>query len=262
MHELPADPAALLALAFVLGLRHGLDADHLAAIDALTRLRAGRRGARWSGALFAAGHGLVVLAVAAAVAAAQARWAAPAWLGPAGAWTSTLLLFALGLVNLRALLAAPAGEVVRPVGLKARWGLPLGAHPLGAATAGALFAVSFDTLALAALFGSTGPGLAWAVAGAFVAGMALVDGLDGWWVAHLLHRADALAVRAARVMGWAVVAVSLGVGTLGAARLVWPALPGGAAVGAVVAAVLAASYAAVRFGPRVSALRSARRRAP
>ena len=39
MHDLPADWGALCALVFLLGMRHGLDADHLAAIDGLTRAR-------------------------------------------------------------------------------------------------------------------------------------------------------------------------------------------------------------------------------
>ena len=35
--DLPTEWLALLGLVFVLGAKHGLDADHLAAIDGLTR---------------------------------------------------------------------------------------------------------------------------------------------------------------------------------------------------------------------------------
>jgi high-affinity nickel-transport protein len=35
MHDLPTDWSALCALVFLLGMRHGFDADHLAAIDGL-----------------------------------------------------------------------------------------------------------------------------------------------------------------------------------------------------------------------------------
>ena len=38
MHDLPTDWGALCALVFLLGMRHGFDADHLATIDGLTRL--------------------------------------------------------------------------------------------------------------------------------------------------------------------------------------------------------------------------------
>ena len=51
MHDLPTDWTALCALVFLLGMRHGFDADHLATIDGLTRLTRRRGGAfaRWCG---------------------------------------------------------------------------------------------------------------------------------------------------------------------------------------------------------------------
>jgi hypothetical protein len=63
------DWVALAALAFTLGLKHGLDADHLATIDGLTRFNARARPAmaRWCGALFSLGHGAVVVVVAVTV---------------------------------------------------------------------------------------------------------------------------------------------------------------------------------------------------
>ena len=52
--DLPNDWIALLALVFVFGAKHGLDADHLATIDGLTRynLRQAPARARWCGSLF------------------------------------------------------------------------------------------------------------------------------------------------------------------------------------------------------------------
>ncbi|HEX6829121.1 MAG TPA: nickel transporter, partial [Burkholderiales bacterium] len=66
METLPNDWMALLALVFTLGLKHGLEADHLVAIDGLTRYNAIARPriARWCGTLFSLGHGAVVVAVA------------------------------------------------------------------------------------------------------------------------------------------------------------------------------------------------------
>ncbi len=51
MHDLPTEWSALAALVFLLGLKHGFDADHLAAIDGLTRhnTRHGRGFARSCG---------------------------------------------------------------------------------------------------------------------------------------------------------------------------------------------------------------------
>ena len=56
MYDLPLDWGALCPLVFLLGLRHGLEADHLAAIDGLTRLSAHGHFAhsRYCGVLFRA----------------------------------------------------------------------------------------------------------------------------------------------------------------------------------------------------------------
>ena len=77
----------LAVVAGVLGMRHGVDADHLAAIDAMTRCNAQARPAlaRRTGLWFSIGHGAVVIAVAFAVALSAHAWAAPGWLEPFGA---------------------------------------------------------------------------------------------------------------------------------------------------------------------------------
>ena len=123
MHDLPTDWTALCALVFLLGMRHGFDADHLATIDGLTRLTRRRGGAfaRWCGALFSLGHGAVVLAIAALVGSASERWVPPEWVDDFGAAVSIAFLLGLGIFNLRAVLAAAPGEMVAPVGLKGRW---------------------------------------------------------------------------------------------------------------------------------------------
>ena len=66
---LPNDLMALSLLVFVLGLKHGFDADHLATIDGLTRYNSWTRPglARYCGALFSLGHGTVVIAIALAL---------------------------------------------------------------------------------------------------------------------------------------------------------------------------------------------------
>ena len=58
MHDLPTDWSALCALVFLLGMRHGFDADHLATINGLTRLGSQSRSpfARYGGVLFSLGH--------------------------------------------------------------------------------------------------------------------------------------------------------------------------------------------------------------
>lgn len=264
MPDLPADWSTLCALVFLLGMRHGFDADHLATIDGLTRLGQARglAHARWCGALFSLGHGVVVLGVAAAVGGIGERWDAPAWLETTGAWTSIAFLLLIGLANLRAVLHAAPGSVVGPVGVKgALFERLLGRlvqarSPLGVAAVGALFAVSFDTVSQSALFAMTagrygGLGHALVLGALFVAGMLATDALNGWWISRLIARADRLAARASRIMGGAVAATSLLIAALGAARLLSPAVDGwseqaGWAVGAAVVASSALAYAAAR----------------
>ena len=64
METLPADWLSLLILTFVLGMKHGFDADHLATIDGLTRYNARHQPgvARYCGTLFSLGHCLESIA--------------------------------------------------------------------------------------------------------------------------------------------------------------------------------------------------------
>ena len=264
METLPTHGPSLIAVVFLLGLRHGLDPDHLAAIDGLTRFNAAERPrlARWSGLLFSAGHGAVVTAIAVAAATLAAGWRAPAWLEDAGAWISIALLTLLGLANLTAVLRTPRGDVVRTVGLRGRLfarllhSRPLGhlmraEHPMLVAAVGAAFALSFDTIGQALLFSIAGSSFAgWICAAAlglvFTAGMMVTDALNGLWVSRMLARTAAHRAIASRVMGGAIGAVALAIAATGALRY---ASPSGAppdswtmTLGIAVMATVAAAY--------------------
>ena len=260
MDQLPATFGALCALAFVLGARHGLDADHLATVDGLTRynVRRNPRLARLAGSLFSLGHGTVVVAVALAAATLARGFAPPAWLEVTGVTISIAFLFGLAALNVRAVLVTAPHAVVAPAGLKARWlSRFVAVHRAWAvAVVGMLFAFSFDTMSQAALFalagarfGGTGDVLV--VAGLFVLGMVVVDGVNGVWLSRLIRRADRVAAIASRVMALAVAAISFAVGCLTVAKLSLPGVSGWfeshalAGGGAVITAVLAAFVAAV-----------------
>ena len=120
MPELPTDWSALCALVLLLGMRHGFDADHLAAVDGLTRLSWRERlgHARWCGALFSLGHGAVVVGIATGVGMASERWAPPSWLDAFGAWVAIAFLLLVGIANLRTVLATAQGSLVPLVGIK------------------------------------------------------------------------------------------------------------------------------------------------
>jgi len=230
---LPSDWMALASLVFLLGLKHGFDADHLATIDGLTRfnMRAQRSFARYCGALFSLGHGVIVMLIALGVGLASARWATPAWLETTGAWISIFFLTALGVLNLSAVLSAEPDEIVAPVGLKGRFLGRLGqaSRPWTVAVVGALFALSFDTISQAALFAVTathfgGVGYSLALGLLFMLGMLVTDGVNGLWISRLIARSDEIARIASRVMGLAVAGVSLLVAAFSAARVIVPAI--------------------------------------
>ncbi len=227
------DWISLLILTFVLGMKHGFDADHLATIDGLTRYNARLRPglARYCGTFFSLGHGAVVLAIALGVAGIASQWEVPEWFGILGAMISISFLIALGSLNLAAVLRAGPDEVVQPVGLKGRLlgNLRHASHPALIALVGALFALSFDTLSQAAFFALTATQFggwqhALALALLFMLGMLLTDGINGLWIARLIARADQVALVASRVMGLVVSGVSLLVAGFGVAKLLSPAV--------------------------------------
>lgn len=233
MQALPADWLSLLTLTFVLGMKHGFDADHLATIDGLTRHNTRVRPAlaRYCGTLFSLGHGAVVMAISLGVSAAAGHWSVPAWFGTLGALISIAFLSALGVLNLWAVLRAEPDAVVRPVGVMGRLlgSLRHVSNPLAVALVGALFALSFDTLSQAAFFALTATQFggwqhALVLALLFMLGMLLTDGVNGLWIARLMRRADQTECIASRVMGLVVAGVSLLVAGFGAAKLLVPAV--------------------------------------
>jgi high-affinity nickel-transport protein len=233
MHSLPPDWLSLLILTFVLGIKHGFDADHLATIDGLTRYntRTKPRMARYCGTLFSLGHGAVLMCIALGVSSITGHWDVPEWFDTLGALISIAFLAALGCLNLAAVLRAKSDEMVQAVGLK---GHLLGnlrhvSNPFLIALVGALFALSFDTLSQATFFalsatqyGGWQHALLFALL--FMLGMLLTDGINGLWIARLIARADQVALIASRVMGLVVAFLSLMVSAFGMMKLCLPAV--------------------------------------
>ncbi|MBS0562861.1 MAG: HoxN/HupN/NixA family nickel/cobalt transporter, partial [Proteobacteria bacterium] len=201
---------ALLAYGF--GLRHAVDADHIAAIDNVTRklMQQGQRPVT-VGFWFALGHSTVVILAAAAIAATTTALADrfdvfKAWGGIAGTMVSALFLFAIAAANLLILRGIwrtwrhvrAGGKFVdsdfdlllNDRGLLARLFRPLfrlitrswHMFPLGF-----LFGLGFDTATEVSLLGISATqavaGLSvWSIMvfpALFAAGMSLVDTTDG-----------------------------------------------------------------------------------
>ncbi|MEJ8800250.1 HoxN/HupN/NixA family nickel/cobalt transporter [Trinickia caryophylli] len=198
-------------VAYSLGLRHAVDADHIAAIDNATRkmMQAGQRPIA-AGLMFSLGHSTVVVAacigVALAAGTVQARVAEWREIGSTiGTLVSTGFLFAVALVNVAILSSAVRAW------RRVRAGSPIVSIPTGAPFAGGgllarvvqplmrlvtrshhmywlglLFGVGFDTATEIALLGISATNAAQGTPIAsilvmpalFTAGMTLVDTTD------------------------------------------------------------------------------------
>ena len=90
----PGHLLPLIGLTFLLGLRHGMDPDHLAVVDNITRFNVAShaRAARWCGLFFSLGHGAMVTLVAALLALAAGVRLIPTWVEHLGQAISVVLL--------------------------------------------------------------------------------------------------------------------------------------------------------------------------
>lgn len=256
MIDLAMSLPILCATAFAFGCRHALDADHLTVIDGIARRNALVRPAvaLTGGILFSLGHAAVVMVVAVAVMRLAGTTAAPpAWLGTAGLATSGTLLILLGALNLRAAWRTPGDRHATLVGWRARL-TGKGDHPLAVAATGALFAISFDTIALAFGIGLASKGISGAAsavpaAACFGGGMALVGGANGAWIVHLLRSASAHARAISRIMTAAIGALNLMLGLLAFSALRWTSIDdwrdrNGLLISGIVIAACAATFLA------------------
>jgi high-affinity nickel-transport protein len=196
-------------LAYTLGLRHAVDADHIAAIDNVTRsmMQAGKRPLA-VGLFFSLGHSTVVFAASAAIAVSISamQWRLDAFReigGVIGTAVSATFLLIIGVANLIVLIsiwrrmrqsaakddlavfeATNGGLVTRLFGSRFRlitqsWQM----YPLGF-----LFGLGFDTATEIALLGiaasQSSQGLPlWSILlfpALFAAGMSLIDTADGF----------------------------------------------------------------------------------
>jgi high-affinity nickel-transport protein len=219
-------------LMFVLGLRHGLDPDHIACIDGLTwrTLEHDTRLAPWVGTLFALGHGLLVTTIAAGVSRLTHAVAIPDGVVEVFNWLPTALLILVGTLNLRLLLRA--GGAYQPTGWKMKLipaRLRNHSNPLAIVLIGVLFATVFDTATQASAWGyiatSKGGVMAALAAGLlFTAGMLITDTLDGRLLCRIARRADGaeMSRRYRRNVGWLIVCLSYGVAGYNVAKAVMP----------------------------------------
>jgi high-affinity nickel-transport protein len=227
----PDSLASLYGLIFLLGMKHGFDADHLATIDGMTRFNAIANPtlAKYCGVLFSLGHGVVVITIALTVSVFASNWQPPEWLNALGSITSFVILLMLGVMNLHAVVTSKPSDVVAFVGFRSRiFGTHLAVNnPLSMALIGALFALSFDTVSQAVFFALTatyfgGWQNALVFGLVFTLGMLFTDGINGLWISRLINKADATARNVSRIMTIVVGGASIGVALLIALKFFVP----------------------------------------
>ena len=178
-------------IGLALGMRHGTDPDHLAAIDGLARIRPRPT----NGIFFALGHGLFVMLLAVGVGRIVSDRLAG--LGP---W----VLILIGAVNLWRLLSGTLRN--------ARAQRPVVVQPL---VLGVVLAAGFETSSQLATLLFAGRMNPWILGAAFSTGMVAVDGLDGYFAAstqRLAENCDGRGQAVSRLLGIIVVVFSFGLG--------------------------------------------------
>jgi len=212
---------------FVLGLRHGADPDHLAAIDNLTRnsLEQQPRLSRFVGTFFAGGHSVMVLSIAALLGYLGTKFTAHHELiETIGTWISVAVLFLIAGMNLRQL----CGGSLEVTGAKTRLlprALRNARSALVAIPVGLLFGFGFETssqIATYAVAFSVGGGIAGAlmVGAMFCLGMMTTDTLDSVLVHRMVSVQQSRLHRTMRTWIWSVTLMAVAVAFYELAQLV------------------------------------------
>lgn len=251
---------------FMLGLRHGADPDHLAAIDNVTRNSYERTPilSRFVGTMFASGHSVMILSISALVGFVGARFASHgALLELIGTWVSIAVLVLIGILNVRQLIDGTYTDGIR--GAKTRL-LPRrlreGTSAWLALPIGLLFGLGFETssqiASYAIVVGSDrGPLPAVIIGAMFCLGMLVTDTLDSVIVHRLIaYRGDRLP-RVMRVWLGSVTALAFAVAGYETAQVLgWRSPIDDLAVSGILVGTICAVFAYVLYATRKSAVPS------
>ncbi len=200
-----------------LGLKHGLDPDHIAIIDGMTMKHSELNTpyAKWVGTFFAIGHGAVVTLIAISVSLINHTLSIPIWLNKIAEWIPIFLLIFIGLINLKDLIKKNNYVVngwrnhLIPKKIKNS------SNPIAIILIGILFATVFDTATQAAAWGYAasreGGALAAALTGIiFSIGMITTDTIDGHILFKILTKSSKKTImyNYRKNIGWAIVIMS------------------------------------------------------
>ncbi|MFC7393542.1 sodium:proton antiporter [Scopulibacillus cellulosilyticus] len=223
---------SLILLVFILGIRHGLDADHLAYIDGVARhnWRKNSPFARWVGTFFSFGHGLIVASIAVILGMVSQTFKYPSYFDTIGTWISVLSLFLIGTLNIYNLLHTKTKEY-EPTGIKGKMVPKIfreTTNPLFIILTGIVFAAAADTVSQTAV---------WALASThfasympiilgvtFMVGMMLTDTADSLITFRMISQSGKMGQTASKIMGWVIVVLAYGVSLYEAVTYFKPSL--------------------------------------
>ena len=209
-----------LALIFIMGLRHGLDPDHIAVIDGMSMQLHARKSkyAPWIGCLFALGHGIAITVVAGLVSLGVNSFhfsgRSMAWME----WIPVVLLLWVGSANMYSLLG---GQHYHPAGWRTHLlprKLRSSSRPVTVLLIGILFAMVLDTASQAVAWGYAacekgGPAMALLLGAVFTLGMMITDTIDGLLLHQIIRKAAVHknVWRYRRTLGWLIVLASFAI---------------------------------------------------
>jgi high-affinity nickel-transport protein len=208
-------------MVFILGIRHGLDADHLAFIDGQTRYnwRVGSPIARWVGTLFSFGHGLVVASIAIILGLFTKNFEFPVYFGAFATWIAITSLLIIGTFNVINLVKTKTSDNHFQVkGIKGKF-IPRmmreTTNPFLIVLIGGLFALAADTVSQTAVWtlaaANSSGYLSLILGPVFMLGMMITDTLDSWIAHRMLTQSSKISRTASRMIGWLIVTLAYSV---------------------------------------------------
>jgi high-affinity nickel-transport protein len=153
--ELLNNNLSALLILFILGLRHGLDPDHITVIDNYTyRLHESKNTwSRWVGTLFTLGHGVMVTLIALTLSYLKNHFEVPSWVDFLLNWVPMALLFVMGIGNIISLSQAKSGNSLSIKKHLIPKFLDKNLNPFTVFLTGLIFGFIFDTSSQIAAFG-------------------------------------------------------------------------------------------------------------
>lgn len=221
--------ATLMFIALTLGMRHGLDLDHLAIIDAITRrISPNHKLSRFVGFLFSLGHGVVVIIFSVLINIFVKELSLPIWLNNLMLIVSIAFLIVFGSINIFSLFKPNNRLNIKLIFLEkffSKLSFLKIENPFNIVLIGGIFAISFDTVSQVALF-SLNTALFLKVffpivlGATFMLGMMITDGINGYIVSFFIDQSKKISFTLARILTLCIGLFSTGLGIIEITHLI------------------------------------------